>query len=127
MNGKLITDHCILSTAPTFRGTEWVRAEVRVLGDSLVQHFVNGEKVLEYQKPQIGGGVVSGFDPAFKQDGKLLTEGYISLQSESHPIEFRRVEILNLEGCMNPDAVNYKSYYVKAHNSQCRYADKKKK
>jgi hypothetical protein len=82
---------------------------------------VNGEEVLTYSKPQIGGGVVDGYLPDVKQDGKLLNEGYISLQSESHPVEFRKVELLNLKGCKDPKARNYKSYYVKADNSSCRY------
>jgi len=50
-----------------------------------------------YEKPQIGGGVVSNYDPAVKKDGTLLRSGYISLQSESHPVEFRKVEIIDLE------------------------------
>ena len=53
--------------------------------------------MLEYEKPQIGNGVVSNYDTAVKKDGMLLKEGYISLQSESHPVEFRKVELLNLE------------------------------
>jgi Domain of Unknown Function (DUF1080) len=126
-DGQLIKTHCINSTSKTFHGDQWVRAEVVVLGDSLVQHYVNGEKVLEYNKPQIGGEVVSGFNPADKIDGKLLTEGYISLQSESHPIEFRKVEIINLEGCTDPSATNYKSYFIKSDNILCKYAAKKKK
>lgn len=124
MDGKLITTHCINSTSKTFDGDQWVRAEVRVLGDSLIQHFVNGELVLSYQKPQVGGGVVNHFDPRYKQDGQILGGGSISLQSESHPIEFRKVELLNLEGCMDPLAMNYKDYYIHADNSQCHY-DKK--
>jgi hypothetical protein len=76
--------------------------------------------VLEYSKPQIGGGNVANYDPAEKQDGKLLTEGYISLQAESHPVEFRKVELLNLVGCTDPNASNYKSYFVKSDNSQCK-------
>ena len=52
--------------------------------------------VLGYEQPQIGGGSVNRFDPAAKPDGKLLSQGYISLQSESHPIEFRKVELLDL-------------------------------
>ena len=98
-----------------------MRAEVEVLGDSLIRHYINGELVMSYAKPTIGGGVVSGFDPIFKPDGKPLTEGSISLQSESHPIEFRKVEILNLKGCMDPKAKNFKSYYVKEDNGACRY------
>jgi hypothetical protein len=124
MNGKLETTHCINSKSKTYHSEQWVRGEVLVLGDSLIQHYVNGEKVLEYTQPQIGGGVVNGFNPVDKPDGKLLTEGYISLQSESHPIEFRKVEILNLEGCMDPKAINFKPYYIKAKNSECRYRKK---
>ena len=120
-DGKFDTRHCINSTSKTYHGDQWVRAEVLVLGDSLIQHFVNGEQVLEYTQPQIGGGVVSGFDPAQKPDGKLLAEGSISLQSESHPVEFRKVEILNLKGCMDRKATNFKSYYVEADNSLCTY------
>ncbi|GAB3179110.1 3-keto-disaccharide hydrolase [Telluribacter humicola] len=123
--GKLDTRHCINSTSKTYNGDQWVRAEVLVLGDSLIRHYINGEQVLEYQKPQIGGGVVSGFDPQFKVDGKLLAEGSISLQSESHPVEFRKVEILDLKGCMDPKATNFKSYYVKADNTLCTYGKKK--
>lgn len=97
MDGKLVTQHCVNSTSKTFRNSEWVRAEVLVLGDSVIKHVVNGDTVLVYQKPQIGGGAVSDFDPTQKKDGQLLSSGYISLQSESHPVEFRKVEILNLE------------------------------
>lgn len=99
MDGKLITTHCINSKSKTMRGDQWVRVEVEVLGSDSVKHYVNGELVLQYEKPQIGGGSVSNYDPAVKQDGKLLTEGSISLQSESHPVEFRKVELLDLSGC----------------------------
>lgn len=97
MNGKLETTHCIESTSKTYRGEEWVRAEVLVLGDSVIKQIVNGDTVLTFYKPQIGGGVVANYDPNYKKDGQLLNSGYISLQSESHPIEFRKVEIINLE------------------------------
>ena len=96
MNGKLFTNHCVSSRSKTFHGDQWVRVEFLVLGDSLITHYVNGENVLSYEKPQIGNGNVSNFDPAVKKDGTLLKEGFIALQSESHPIEFRKVELLNL-------------------------------
>jgi hypothetical protein len=121
MNGKQVPSHCVNSTSKTFRGTEWVRVEAEVLGDQQITHRVNGETVLTYQKPRIGGGNVSNFDPAVKRDGMALTEGYISLQSESHPIEFRKVELLNLVGCTDKKATNYKSYFVKSDNGLCRY------
>ena len=97
MNGKLFTDHCISSASKTYHGDQWVRVEILVLGDSVVKHIVEKKVVLEYEKPQIGNGNVDNFDPAAKRDGMLLKEGYISLQSESHPIEFRKVEIIDLQ------------------------------
>jgi hypothetical protein len=121
MDGKLVTEHCINSTSKTFHGDRWVRVEVEVHGAGRIVHRVNGETVLSYEQPQIGGGVVSGFDPAVKQDGRLLSEGSISLQSESHPIEFRKVELLDLVGCMDPKAENYRPYLRKSDPSLCRY------
>ncbi|NSL91045.1 3-keto-disaccharide hydrolase [Chitinophaga solisilvae] len=96
MNGKLITDHCISSVSKTYHGDRWVRAEALVLRDSVIKHIIEGDTVIVYNKPQIGGGNVSGATPAVKQDGKLLTAGSISLQSESHPVQFRKVELFDL-------------------------------
>ncbi|MBO0951813.1 3-keto-disaccharide hydrolase [Fibrella forsythiae] len=101
LDGKLFTPHCIDSKSKTYAGEQWVRAEMLVLGDSLVQHIMDGDTVLSYTKPQIGGGNVSNFDPAVKKDGQPLKEGYISLQSESHPVEFRKVSLFNLAPYMN--------------------------
>lgn len=121
MDGELVTDHCISSASATYPSDEWVRAEVVVLGDWLIRHIVNGQTVLEYARPQIGGGVVTDFDPAVKSDGQALTGGSISLQSESHPVEFRTVELLDLEGCMDPEASNYASYYIEPDPEACTY------
>lgn len=97
MDGELFTPHCTNSDSKTYHGDQWVRATFLVLKDSIVKHILEGETVLQYTKPQIGGGSVEPFDPAVKQDGKALTKGFISLQSESHPIEFRKVEIVDLD------------------------------
>lgn len=121
MDGELIEDHCISSSSGTYHGDQWVTAELLVYGDSLIQHILDDEVVLEYSKPQIGGGVVSGYDPAVKQDGKILDHGYIALQSESHPIDIRSVRLLNLKGCMDSNAINYKSYYVEDDSESCVY------
>jgi len=77
-------------------GEQWVRAELIVPGDSLVTHIINGDTVLQYSNPQIGGGVVNRYDPAIKQDGKLLSSGFIALQSEGHPVDFRNIELMDL-------------------------------
>ncbi len=93
IQGELIETHCISSTSPTFHGEEWVTFDLLVSGDSLIQHIVNGDTVMTYAKPVIGGGVVDGFDESVKRDGQRLTEGYIALQSESHPVQFRQVRV----------------------------------
>lgn len=121
MGGKLITQHCINSSSKTYDGEQWVRAEVEVSGDTQIKHLLEGQAVLTYDKPQIGDGSVSNYDAQVKKDGTLLSEGYISLQSESHPVEFRKVELLNLMGCADKKASNYKSYFVKSDSSKCRY------
>ena len=119
--GKLDPRHCINSTSKTYEGDQWVKAEVIVLGDSLVTHIINGETVLQYTKPQIEDGVVHNYDPAIWKPGKLLTEGFVALQSEGQPVDFRNIELLNLKGCMDKKAVNYKSYYIKSDPSSCKY------
>lgn len=113
--------HCITSSGPTLHGDQWVVAEALVLGDERIAHYVNGEPVIEYGGTTFGGGVVSGHRPEMKPDGEPLASGYIALQSEGHPIQFRRVELLNLKGCTDPRARNFKPYYVQADNATCRY------
>lgn len=95
--GEMDERHCISSSSDTYDWDEWVKAELIVYRDSLVIHKVNGEKVLEYTKPQIGGGVANGYDPAIKVDGKPLTEGYIGLQAEGQGVEFKNIRLKDLE------------------------------
>lgn len=119
--GEFNDTHCINSTSPTFDGDQWVVAEALVHGDEKIVHIINGEAVIEYGNMTYGGGDVSGHRPEEKPDGEPLGEGYISLQSEGHPIQFRRVELLDLKGCMDPEASNYKSYFVSGDPDSCRY------
>lgn len=94
--GKLAASHCIDSHSKTYDGDQWVKAELIVLGDSLVKHIINGDTVLQYSKPQIGGGVANRYDPKIKIDGKLLSSGFIALQSEGQPVDFRNIQIMDL-------------------------------
>ena len=94
--GSISPLHCINSSSKTYYGDQWVKGELIVLGDSLVTHIINGDTVLQYSKPQIGGGVVNRYDPAQKQDGKLLSSGFIALQSEGQEIDFRNIMIKQL-------------------------------
>lgn len=91
-DGKLFTPHCTNSKSKTINGDDWVTAEIEVNGSGTVKHFVNGDLVLEYEKPQLDEKDADA--KKLIKDGKLLLEeGYISLQAESHPCEFRKVEI----------------------------------
>ena len=92
MNDQRITEHCINSSSPTFYGEEWIDVEVEVHNDSLISHKINGKKVISYSKPIFGGE----HNTIFKE-GRPVKGGYISLQSESHPIEFRNIELLKLK------------------------------
>ena len=96
MGGKLITQHCVNSRSKTFHGDQWVTAEVEVHGGGLIRHIVNGESVMEYEQPQLDEGDADA-RKLIKNGDKLLREGYIALQSESHPVEFRKIEILPLK------------------------------
>ena len=117
--GKVDPRHCIESSSKTYDDDRWITAEIIVLGDSLITHIINGDTVLQYSKPTIGGGVVHNYNPAIKRDGTPLTGGFIALQSEGQEIDFRRVEILNLQGCMDPSSKKYKRYYVHPDAAAC--------
>ena len=84
MNKKLLKRHCISSKSKTYHGDQWVTVEIEVRGSKSIKHVIDGETVLEYTKPQL-------------DDGTLLEGGTISLQSESHPVEFRKVELKKLK------------------------------
>ncbi len=120
---KVYKDHCLNSSSPTFDGEQWVHAEFEVHGAGSITHYVNGQQVLEYELPQFGGAQVDHYNTTTKPDGLLIEGGYISLQSESHPIDFRKVELLNLAGCMDKAASNYKRYYIKHVPEDCKFAE----
>jgi hypothetical protein len=94
--GRVDPRHCINSSSKTYDGDQWIHAELIVRGDSLVTHIINGENVLEYTNPQMGGGVANRFNPAFKIDGQLLKSGFIALQSEGQEIDFKNIELLDM-------------------------------
>src|SRR5690606_31324694 len=57
--GELLETHCINSTSKTYDGDQWVKAELIVLGDSTIHHIIEGDTVLSYSKPHIGGPIVN--------------------------------------------------------------------
>lgn len=96
IDGKLRTEHCMTSTSETYHGDQWVTLEIEVRGSKSVKHIVNGQTVMTYQQPQLDQRDKNA--QKLIKDGKLLLEeGYIALQAESHPVEFRKVQLKLLE------------------------------
>ena len=98
MDGKLFTPHCTSSSSETYHGEQWVTAELEVRGSGTIKHIIDGKTVLEYSQPQLDPKDAHSRELIKLAGGeKLLSSGTISLQSESHPVQFRKVEILLLE------------------------------
>jgi hypothetical protein len=119
MNGQMVKAHCTNSSSRKYGDEGWIAVQVEVLGGESIRHLIDGKVVLEFQKPSIGGGVANGWDPAIKKDGTILTEGYIGLQAESQPVEFRNIRLLDLTGCMKPESPAYRPYFVNRDDSRC--------
>jgi len=94
-NGKLYTPHVLNSKSKTYRGDQWVTIEVEVRG-STINHIIEGQTVLTYTDPQLDEKDGDAKKLLAAGSPKMLTGGSISLQSESHPCEFRKVEIKKL-------------------------------
>lgn len=92
INNELYTEHCIESNSDTYYGDQWIDLEIEVRNDSLISHYINGVNVMQYSNPVIGGE----FNTLTQREGEALKNGYISLQSESHPVEFKEILLLNL-------------------------------
>ena len=93
INGKRNTSYC---TPPiikrTFSGDQWVTAEIDVQNGAIT-HYVNGEEIIRFENPHydssnaIAKKFITGTDD-------IVKGGYISLQSNSHPMDFRKIEIM---------------------------------
>ncbi len=127
--------HCISASSKTYHGDQWVKAEAIVMGSESIIHIIENDTVLRYSQPQVDQHFISKDYPGSDWEimgvsnhdywkpkaGTLIDQGYIALQAESHPIDFKNIELLNLCGCMDKAAKNFKNYYIKADNSTCVY------
>ena len=134
-NGKLDYTHCITSESKTYNGDQWVHIEAIILGNESILHIVENDTVLKYARPEIDSSFLSKDYKGIDWDnfgvtnkkiwlnkaGKPIGEGYIALQAESHPIDFKNIELLDLCGCMDKKAKNYKSYFIKNNSMKCIY------
>lgn len=134
MGDTINYNHCIKSNSKTYFGDQWVHVEAIVLGGESMTFIIEQDTVLKFNLPQIGATEPNayykgenwtnwGMNPEDWKNkaGEILTEGYISLQAESHPTDFKNLELLDLCGCTDPKAKNYKSYYVKDKPESCIY------
>ena len=96
-DGKLFIPHCTSSSSKTYHGEQWVTAEVEVHGNDLIKHIIDGETVLQYTRPQLDDRDPHAKELSEKSGTLMLSGGSISLQSESHPVHFRKVELMVLE------------------------------
>ena len=89
------TMHCINSNSKTYHNDDWVSVDLVVYSDSIVHHIIDKDTVISYTNIKYGGTYLS--DNFIDNVGKPLKEGYLSLQSEGHPIEFRNIMIKELD------------------------------
>lgn len=136
MGDSVNYNHCINSSSKTYDGDQWVEAEAIVWGGESMIFLIEGDTVLTFDNPQVGGGflseaykgqdwkqmgIITDKDDWLSQKGSILTSGYIALQAESHPIDFKDIRLLDLTGCMDRKAKNFKNYFVQHDGSRCQY------
>ncbi len=76
----------------TFHGDQWVRAEIEVR-DGTITHFVNGEQIMQFSNPRYDSAHAVG-KTLIVGGNDQVRSGFISLQSNSHPMDFRKVELM---------------------------------
>lgn len=112
--GNDISSNCWKAEYPaTWKNTKipfedadgWSDITVRVLGDSLIQHYIHGTKVLEFSK--------------IRANGAALKDGFLAIQAEGTPTQFKALEYVELTGCMDKSNANYRSYFVKNDPQAC--------
>jgi len=94
--GVLHTQHCTDSDSDTYPGDRWVKAEVEVHGNGLILHRIEGKEVIRYEKAQLDPNDQYGAALLLGRKSPDLESGTVSLQSESHPCEFRKIEVMEL-------------------------------
>ena len=95
IDGTLALNHCINSISKTIHTDDWVSVEFVVFSDSIVHHIIDKDTVITYTNIRYGGSYLS--DNYINKIGEPLSEGYISLQSEGHPIEFKNIRVKELD------------------------------
>jgi hypothetical protein len=95
--GAPLEGQCSTIGDVTIRDESWTTALAEVDGNARVRQVVNGALVVEYTGLTMDEGNAEARRLIDLGAGKALTSGYISIQSNGAPIEFRRIEVLTLD------------------------------
>lgn len=95
MDGQLKMDHCLNSSSKTYHGDQWVTVEIEVHGHDVIRHLIDGQVVMEYSRPQLDERETRSRELA-ERNGIQIKDGYIAIQAESHPVQFRRIDLMRL-------------------------------
>ncbi|WP_405291808.1 DUF1080 domain-containing protein [Algibacter sp. Ld11] len=95
-DGVLLKPHVTKSTAKNYKWHQWIKGELIVDKQSNITHIIEGDTVLQYSNPIIGGRSIEGSNPDLQIDGKAITSGFIGLQAEGQGVEFRSITIKDL-------------------------------
>lgn len=100
--GRRQAEHCTTSSGPTVPNGTWTKLELEVLANGQVTERINGVVVHRYADIELDPN-----DPMAPLDARrLIAErggvlpvkaGYIALQSEGHPVEFKDIQVQELK------------------------------
>jgi hypothetical protein len=122
--GSVNTSHCVSAANNTRPAPgEWTWVSVSVMGDSIIRHYTTksptGTPTFTYYRPVYWAGNVGNPPANTPANGTALKSGYIAIQAETHPYKFRKLELLDLEGCMDKNSPAYRTYFVKSNPALC--------
>lgn len=94
IDGELVTQHCIDSQTLAAPAGEWVSFELEVDAARRMTLRINGADAFTLNRPQY-----DDTDAETQRLGRsgLVNRGYFALQAESHPVEFRNIQLLRLD------------------------------
>ena len=102
-DGQQVAEHCLNSSEPARAKGEWVKFDLEVTPDGHITQSINGKIVMAYDAVTLDPeGAPNHYFPETTAlieaaGGRLdLDGGYIALQSEGHPVEFRDIRIRQL-------------------------------
>jgi hypothetical protein len=122
--GSVNTNHCVSASNNTRPSPgQWAWVSASVMGDSIIRHYVGksptGTPTFTYYRPVYWVGSVGNPPPNTPANGTPLKSGYIAIQAETHPYKFRKIELLDLEGCMDNSSPAFRTYFVKSNPALC--------